>query len=466
MKIQLDLKLHTRQQEIRSIIVDSPYRIVTCAIGRQWGKSYLDRALAIEYAGVLGKNVMWVSPSIPSARSHWRELARKLEDYPHCKVNHSTKQITFKNGGIISVRSAVKPDNLRGETVDLLILDEAAFYLNGSYLFWQVCVPMITASGGKILITTTPNGRDWVFDLFKKGQAKGQDFFMSKRYPTSSSPVQNEATLEILRESMPSRTWRIEYLAEFLADGGGVFSGVERAAICEMLTAPEDGHSYVAAVDIGHNNDSSCVTILDKYTRRQVAGYRFDDMGTIAPLKRIIEILDWWQPEVTAVETNGVGKHFFTLMKEVLSGNYDDKTILEIINDSETVDDKLEEIVGGHRLRGIHVDNNKKREFVERLSADIEYGRFFILADTEAESYGNVQISEMSTFERKRTANGVNTTYGASEGTHDDTITALYLAYSLMPKHKRKSNPRKRGREKAERVNPFRSGTKSRIDNA
>ena len=460
--IQLDLNLHEKQQEIRDLVLHSSYRFIICAIGRQWGKSYLGKALAIEEAGINGGRVVWVAPAQPAAEDHWVELLEWLEDYPKIYVNRTKKIIRFPNGGDIRVRSTVKPDNIRGSSIKLIIADEAAFFERGEYVWEQVLTPMITSARGKILALSTPNSRNWFFDKFLLGQKKSEKLYVSRRYPSSSSPIQDHEFLEALRLTMPSRRYRVEYEAEFLADGGGVFSGVDRASKLDYRSSPEEGHSYVAGVDVGHNDDATCVTILDKYTRQQVAGYRFTDIGTIQPLRRIIDILTQWQPEITAVETNGVGRHFFTLLKEVLyHGLETEDSILRLINDVDTESVSMDEVVGGHRVRGIHMDNKLKREYVERLAADIEYGRFFIL--NQESQYGIKQMNEISTYERKRTASSLNVTYGAADDCHDDTVTALYLAYSLVPPHVRKEFDFSKKKEGAYSRSPLKSRKRKRL---
>ena len=460
--IHLDLNLHGKQQHIRNLVLHSPYRFIICPIGRQWGKSYLGKALAIETAGVNGQKVIWVAPAQSAAEDHWVELLDWLEDYPRIYINRTKKVIRFPNGGEIRVRSTVKPDNIRGSSINLIIADEAAFFERGEYVWDQVLTPMITAVRGKILALTTPNGRNWVYDKYLLGQKKGEDLYISVRYPSSSSPIQDLPLLESLRRTMPSRRYRVEYEAEFLADGGGVFAGVDRASVIEFISSPQEGHSYVAGIDVGHNDDSTCVTIVDKYTRQQVAGYRFTDIGTIQPLRKIIDILGEWQPEITSVETNGVGRHFFSLLKEVLyHGLETEDTILNLINDVDMDSVSMDEVVGGHRVRGIHMDNKLKREYVERLAADIEYGRFHIL--TQGSDYGVKQMNEISTYERKRTAAGLNITYGAADDCHDDTVTALYLAYSLVPPHIRREFDFSKKRDKTHSRSPLKSRRKKRL---
>lgn len=441
------------------------YRFLVAALGRQSGKSWLAKYVLLDGAINHDKVCMWVAPTIPTARGHWNALVHfikssGLESAGYANINQTAKEIKFIDGGHISVRSAIEPDNLRGASLDLLILDEAAFFRNGSYVFWSVCLPMITATGGKILFTTTPNGRNWLYDLFKLGQREDNDYYKSWNVPSTAAPYTDKELLAETKRNMPSLQWREEFMAEFLADGGGVFAGVEQAAICKLIPYPEpdtDIDRYTAGIDIGYNGDYTVFTVLDTIERKQVYAERFTNIGTVRTMKRIIELLDLWQPKVTYIEKNGnIG--FVNLLKLVASGTEIDD-IVDAINETVEDDpdtDELQSAVGKHKIKAIHMNNDIKRELVERLSADIEYKRLAILS--EDEEIGEIQISEMSTYERKPTNSGMSVTYNATEGSHDDTVSALYLAYKGMPKIVRRNISKLTEKKTVKKVrSPFRS---------
>lgn len=483
-KLKFAFKPYELQQEIIDYIdgkylnsKGKPYRFFVAALGRQVGKSWLAKLLALDHAGNRDETVMWVAPTIPTARGHWNDLiklirdAQLVENGVVTKISQNAKEIHFRDGGVIYIRTAIEPDNLRGASLDLLILDEAAFFRNGNYVWYSVCLPMITATGGKVVITTTPNGRNWVYSLFKRGYKtdeiirqdmgdgtykelnRDDDYYVSWNFNSYVSPYQDVELLDELRTTMPSVQWREEFLAEFIPDGGGVFAGVERAAISPFLSEPEEHHTYVMGIDVGFNNDYTCITVIDTITRQQVWGIRFTGIGTIQAIKKIIAALEKWQPEKVVIEKNGVGEYFVDMLRTITSGG-DIDDILSIIEDAEENTDEFFdsiENVGEYAIVAIHMDNAKKRQLVERLAADIEFGRFKILV--EEDSYGEIQINEMSTYERKPTSSGMGITYQASdENDHDDTVAALYLAYSGVKPYSRTRSLSKRNKR-----NPFRS---------
>lgn len=470
-KVIFALKPYPLQQEIIDHLdgivknaQDEPYRFFVVAIGRQAGKSWLAKYTLLDRAINRDQRCVWVAPSIPTARAHWDDLVKLVENsgIPTKKISQAAKQIVFANGGEISVRSAVEPDNMRGLTVDYVVMDEAAFFRNGQYVWYSIVLPMVTASRGVVLFTSTPNGRNYFWQLYLAGLG-ANNLYKSWQAPSTVSPYQDPDLLEELRLSMPEYQFREEFLAEFLADGSGVFSGAEQAAVLDMKNQPEDGHTYVAGIDFGFNHDATTITVLDKYTREQVFGKRFYNYGTAGTMRQLVSTMRLWKPEVTHLEKNGLGETLFELLKAILRGDEDipeDMDITKLMT-AETEDednfepqsDKNYLADWGGRIKAIHMDNATKRNLVERLAADIEYDRLKTLK-AEPGTYGEIQLNEMSTYKRERTQSGLDITYNAEEGNFDDTVSGLYLANKGMPRPK---PLKKQLEEKAPVKNPFRN---------
>lgn len=420
-----------------------PYRFLVAVLGRQSGKSLLDKMLIIDQANNKKKTCMWVAPAIPTARHHWNDLVSWIEKsgMPVKRISQAAKEIQFWGGGSIAVRSAQVPDNLRGATLDFLILDEAAFFPNGRYIWFSVLLPMITASRGVVLFTTTPNGRNWLFELFRQGTDPNNKYYKSWRAPSTNSPYQDLELLAQLKKEMHHLTWLEEFEAEFLADSGGVFIGTEEAAILKPLKAPVEGRVYMAGLDIGSAHDNSTATIFDitEFPAQQVYGESWNDLGTIRTALKIKQILDLWQPEKAFMEKNSMGDMMFKLIKEIVAGV--DLDLLESSLTRFSVESEVgvtgeTSINGITRLIAIHMDNAIKREMVESAALNIERGDLLLLAPDEG-SYGYTQLGEMSTYIRERTQSGMMVTYNAKEGYMDDHVSALYLAGKGIPRKAR-----------------------------
>lgn len=431
-KIKFALKLYELQQEIEDCMDGKiknrwgeNYRFFIPIFGRQSGKSFLAKKELLEHAANRDEVCMWVSPTINSARDHWNDMVKLLtKSGLPCDIKQASKEIHFPGGGVIYIRSAIDPDNLRGATLNFLIMDEAAYFRNGEYVWYSVLMPMITASRGIVMFPTTPNGRNWVWKLYMRGLDPNDKYYKSWHMSSLDAPYQDKELLLDLKKTMPSHKWKTEYEAEFLIDGGGCFVGVEKAARNTLLSAPIEGHSYVAGVDFGFNNDFTTFTVIDKYTRSQVYGTRFTDVGTVNTVDKLLKFAAFWKPEVIHLEKNGIGETLFSLIKAKLQENE---------TEVSSEDDNRREInFGSTKIRAIHMDNAIKRGAVERVAADIEYDNLSLLDDKS--EYGETQISEMSTYIKERTASGMEVTYNAQEGAQDDTVSGLYLAYMGIPK--------------------------------
>jgi hypothetical protein len=435
--------LYALQREV----LDDPHRIKPVAWGRQAGKSFTARRGSLEGAVNEGLSVAWISPTIPSAQGHWEALKNELEaiNFPHEK-REQQKTLNFPSGGEIRVRSALKPDNLRGMSPNLVILDEAAFIENGSYVWSQIILPMITASQGSVILPSTPNGRNWFYDLWSRGQ--GDDKFVrSWHAPSHISPFQDPEFLDYIQQTEPVHVWLEEYMAEFLVGGAGAFTNVERQLLVEFTDTPDPDVIYVAGIDWASERDFTVFTVIEKHSRRQVYGERFTGKSPTEQIIRIIHLLDHWKPQVTHVETNGVGYALWKLLRDAVGAS-------EVTKDEALMlgyPPGITPANGSHRLRGVAMSNEIKRRIIERLSAAIEFRRLKLLDDQTP--YGKVQVSEISTFVQTTTSTGLRK-YEATGGAHDDTVIALALAYEGVPAYKtRKRHDKGKGKK-----SPFRSG--------
>lgn len=454
-------------------IIEHPARFKIVAIGRQAGKSWLAKYTLLEKAANQGLRCWWVAPTISAAQTHWEDLIKLITDikFPVKKVRQALKQIDFLSGGSLRIRSAEIPDNLRGGSLDYIVLDEAAF-MNGK-VWNEVLLATITATGGSAMFTTTPNGRNWLWALYQLGCDPLMTEFKSWNAPSTVSPYQDRELLETIRKTIPEFVWRQEYLAEFLEDAGGVFVKVKERSTVRMLEAPEPGAAYVAGMDWGLSGDFTTFTVIDRYSRQQVFGTRFTGMGTVEQVARIKGLIDQWQPRELYVELNGIGNPMFETLKTFLGIHTPDASrLLEVLGDNalapmqeEFVRAMLEEVIyNGTKLKGFNVNNQSKRDLIEAVSADIEYGRLMLLDEGSSSGdsdyyceYAATQISEMSTFIRKRTDSGLNITYEAQEGAHDDTISALVAAYKGLPRFSvPKRNREQQGVRMVAKRNPFR----------
>jgi hypothetical protein len=441
-------KLYPFQQEVLDALTGKTknssggeYRYLVPVLGRQTGKSYIAKRAGLEIANNRGGRVLWVAETLNQTESHWLDLVQMLEsaEFPVKSINQTKKTILFYGGGVLRMASITRPDNLVGGTLDLAILDEAAIYTDGERVWQQIIQPMLTATKGKAIFPTTPRGKNYIYDLYKRGLDPKDDYYLSWNAPSHTAPHQELRTLEEIRKSVKASVWRQEYLAEFISSGGGVFANLAEAASVKFTVEPDPTHTYYCGIDVGTTGDFTVISVIDGITREQVYVKRFTDIGTRNTIREIIDVIERFEPTATLIEKNGVGAHLWGILKDIIKFN------------STVGDDLAVTINGAYPIYPVDMTNEKKRDLIEKLSHAIEYGWLKILE--EAHELGAEQIKEMSVYEKTETRSG-NITYNAPKNYHDDMIMALAIAYSAVPRWKRFKRV-----ENLPRVSPLRSHT-------
>ena len=195
---------------------DSTFFITTDA-GRQAGKTALAQQQALYWALNSDKVIVyWVSPTASQATKVYNQLLDMVVGMPFLESYKGSKadtEMLFSNGSKILFRSAAQEDSLRGETIEYLIIDEAAFIKES--VFGEILLPMLNVRGRKCLIISTPKGKNWFFNQYQKGFV-GDKNYKSFKFTSQDNPYANPIIIQIAKENLPDVLFRQEYLAEFV----------------------------------------------------------------------------------------------------------------------------------------------------------------------------------------------------------------------------------------------------------
>lgn len=167
-----------------------------------------------------GGHISWIAPSYTIAADIWRELKRATAGAWSDK-NEIEKRIILYGGGSIRVRSADNPDSLRGPGQDGMVIDEAAFVAEQAWT--EVLRPQLTDRGGWCMMLSTPNGKNWWYDLFR--QAKEREGWATWQRPSLDNPLVTEAELIEAKLDMGPRAFAQEHEASFESIAGAEFDG-------------------------------------------------------------------------------------------------------------------------------------------------------------------------------------------------------------------------------------------------
>ena len=268
-------ELHEAQQTVK----DDPARWKILCAGRRFGKSRLGVQLCLEQA-LDGGRVWWVAPTFAIARVGWRDVVAAASEFPKeagVNIKIGDMEVTFPSGGSISVKSADNPQRLRGEGLNYLVMDEAAFVREETWT--EVLRPTLTENKGQALFISTPIGMDnWFYHLWEK--AETAEDWARFQYPTVANPIIDPAEVESAREDLGELVFAQEYLAEFISEGAQIFRSSWFNYYKEGVgTLWADGKKYkinelqrFATVDLAVSTKESA-----DYTVVSVFGYHADD---------------------------------------------------------------------------------------------------------------------------------------------------------------------------------------------
>lgn len=168
--------------------------------------------------------VWWVSPTHDQTKIALRMLLEAVPAEART-VNFSEKSVTLWNGSRYMFRSADRHDNLRGEGVDFLVIDEAAFVKEEA---WNLSLrPTLADTLGSALLISTFKGENWFYDLYERGKEPTFEEWGSHRFKTIDNPFITPSEIDEIRRTTPQAEFEQEYEANPLVYAGAVFPGEE-----------------------------------------------------------------------------------------------------------------------------------------------------------------------------------------------------------------------------------------------
>ena len=164
-------------------IFDDTSRFRVVVAGRRFGKTFLSTAELLNRALIAkDQNVWYVAPTYKAAKEiAWEMLISQIPPEYIAKTNETALTLSLLNGSTISLKGAEKPDNLRGRSLDFVVLDEFADMRPQAW--YEVLRPSLSDRIGSAVFIGTPKGRNHFYDLYGKG-VDGDDGWRSYQYTT------------------------------------------------------------------------------------------------------------------------------------------------------------------------------------------------------------------------------------------------------------------------------------------
>jgi hypothetical protein len=304
-------------------------------------------------------------------------------------VSRSDRTIETRRGGFLGIFSGDNIDSVRGEAFHLVVVDEAARIPETAWS--DAIMPTLADYGGDAILISTPKGKNWFHSEWMRG-VDGNDEIASWRAPTSANPNPNiKRAFQLVKDRVPEDTYRQEWLADFV-DGGAVFRNI-KACMNAPAATPEahQGHTLIAGIDWGKQNDFTCISIGCRDCKCEVAKDRFNQIDYVFQRDRLKAIHEKWKPAAILCELNSIGQPNFEMLQR-----------------------------DGLPVHGFTTTASTKPPLIENMALAFERAEWQFQQDS-------VWTMELEAFERTVSSTTGRSSYSAPDGAHDDTVIARAL---------------------------------------
>ena len=431
-------KLYDCQKEKVETIHNN--RKVIIMEGRQQGKTTVAAAYILWYTLFQeSKTVAILANKASTAReimSRYQLMFEHLPPWMQQGVKTWNKgDIELENGSVVFT-AATTAAGIRGKSVNLLYIDEAAIIPNTiADQFFTAVYPVISAGQTtKILITSTPLGYNHFWKFWNDAVNKVNDF-IPMFIPYNRIPGRDEAWALEQRRQLGELKYNQEVLCKFL---GSSLTLIDSSTIEYMSTCPtvysKDGldlyeypikaerddeeklvrkpHSYVIVADTakGVGGDYSAFVIVDitEVPYKLVGKYRDNKIAPMLYPTVIHKVARDFNDAYVLIETNSSEQVAHILHNELEYGN------IVFVNRSTKTGQVVSGGFGGGKTQlGVNTDKRVKRIGCFTFKSLLEEKKLLVF-DPDV-------ISEISTFIQVRDS------YQADEGYHDDLVMPLVL---------------------------------------
>ena len=362
-------------------------------------------------------------------------------DHIRCGATSYNKQsLEFDNGSRIAAQTTTETTG-RGMSLSLLYADEFAFVPpNIATEFWTSISPTL-ATGGKAIITSTPNSDEdqfaqiWKeanhkFDEFGNETPVGRNGFFPFRAFWKEHPERDDKWAEVERSRIGEERFRREHDCEFLVFDETLISSLKLAELtgsdpvmkmgqCKWYKRVNHNSTYIVALDpsLGTGGDPAAIQVLEIPSFTQVAEWQHN-LTTIQSQVRILrDICNYINEECTkkgsqvslyySVENNTLGEAALVAIEEIGEESIPGLFLSEPIKKGNV-----------RRFRkGFNTTHSSKISVCAKLKHLVESNRVKINS--------KALISEFKTYVAK------GSTFEGKVGTHDDLVSSFLLAVRM-----------------------------------
>ena len=262
-------------------------------------------------------------------------------------VDYNKGSMTFANGSRI-ISATTTETTGRGLAISLLYCDEFAFVRPTiAREFWTSISPTLS-TGGKAIITSTPNSDEdtfshiWreankTFDEYGNHRELGTNGFKAYKADWSRHPDRDQQWGDEEKSRLGEEKFRREHCLEFIRDDELLISSLKLATLegkdpiykqgqIRWYKKPDRQYTYLVALDpsLGTGGDASAIQVLEMPSMIQVAEWQHNRTmipGQIEILKQINQYIKESAGEDTliywSVENNTIGEAALIVINEM-----------------------------------------------------------------------------------------------------------------------------------------------------
>jgi hypothetical protein len=413
------------------------YRYSISLMPRQSGKSTSAAGYLLWYAMFVPDSTILVAAhKYTGAQEIMQRIRYAYENCPdHIKAGVTTYNkgsLDFENGSRI-VSATTTENTGRGMSITLLYLDEFAFVRPSiAKEFWTAITPTLS-TGGKAIITSTPNSDEDQFAFIWKGANKTEDDFgnttevgvngfRAYRAHWSEQPGRDDKWAAEMKAQLGEDRFNREIGCEFIIADETLINpntliameGIEpisRIGQVRWYKKPTKGNIYCVGLDpsLGTGGDPSAIQIFEANTTTQVGEWKHNKTDIPSQIKLLSQI-NKHIAECTnepnniyySIECNGIGEAAIVSLNEYGESNIPGIFISEV----------------GKGRRGFNTTNKSKLASCAKFKTLVESKKMTVNSRS--------LISELKAF----VAHGGS--YAAKVGDTDDLIMASLLVTRML----------------------------------
>ncbi len=414
-----------------------PARISVTEASTKAGKTVGALAWLFEQAAVEGKegrNYWWTAPVFGQADIAYRRMCLKLPR-AYYKPNQSKLTVTLVNGARIWFKSAERPDDLYGEDVYAVVMDEASRMREEA---WHAIRSTLTYTQGPVRMIGNVKGRkNWFYRLARAAEAgaDGMAYHRITALDAVEAGVLDAEEIESARRDFKrlgkEGAFRQLYMAEAADDGDNPF-GLAAIEACivpglettfeagdSLWTLPNAGYPKAAGVDLAGRGalNQTTVSTDEAMARDYTAIILLDRDGMATHVQRFRK-----SHTETATEVHRVVRNTMALIDSTGAGD----ALVEGFQRR-----------GDMRVEGYTFSDRSRQDLLEDLALKI--------GDQAVQFPDGWLRDELDSFEFRYERRGIR--FAVPEGMHDDGAMGLALAGKKLP-WRRASNQSPLGAEK------------------